>query len=222
MIPLIFIACTPSTKYSVKTCPQITGAQNLIRMAEEEVDQALNLNVADEKIRHIKLGLAYAEDCVRRYSNEAGCYYYRAVARGLYLQAVPFKYQKKLRWMVSDAQKVLELDPRYEKGGAHRILGNIYLKVPSFSLKKEPITKDVDKAHTHAQKALEVNSKEKGNKLLIAEVLFEQENYDEARNYLEPLVQEFSQLGTLTISEKEDQKTAEKLLTKAQKRLTKK
>ena len=124
--------------------------------------------------------------------------------------------------MVSDAQKVLELDPRYEKGGAHRILGNIYLKVPSFSLKKEPITKDVDKAYTHAQNALEVSSEERGNRLLMAEVLFEQENYDEARHYLEPLIRDFSREGSLTLSEKEDQKTAEKLLTKAQKRLTKK
>ena len=105
-----------------------------------------------------------------QFKEEAAGYYYRAVNTGLYLEASPLGYQKAVQQMAEDSQKVLQLNPSFDEGGAYRILGNLYLKLPSFSLTKKGMTRDLDKARDYAAKALKVSPSNKDNRQLMAEV----------------------------------------------------
>jgi hypothetical protein len=65
-----------------------------------------------------------------RAPEEAGCYYYRAVNTGLYHEVKIVGYQKGVKQMIEDCEMVIKLDPKYDHGGAYRILGQIYTKLP--------------------------------------------------------------------------------------------
>lgn len=174
------------------------------------------------KITHAKKGVDWANKCVASFPREAGCYYYRAVNTGLYYEAASLNYQKGLRSMIADCHKVMQLDAAYDGGGAYQILGNIYLKVPEFSLSKKSITRDLDQAHAHAQKALEIDPQNADNQFLWAQVLYADENYGEAVPFLKQVVKNLPNKHPYTWYDRESFKAAKRLLAKAEKKLTQK
>ncbi len=204
-----------------KNCPTCTPT-NLIYAAKTAMEQALNSGTSKEEGSFAKKGLAWAETCVKKFPEETGCYYYRALNMGLYLESSPSHYQKKLKKMISDSEVVIQHNPNYDNGGAYRLLGNIFLKVPSFALVRDPVVKDIDKALTYSQQALAINKQDHDNRQLMGEILFEQEKFSEALTYLKPLQQEYTQTSNLSVNESKNLKTISKLIEKAEKKLTKK
>lgn len=166
-------------------------------------------------------GISWGEKCVELSPQEPGCYFYRAVNTGLYYEAAPLNYQKGLKKIIRDCQKVIALDPTYDGGGAYRILGNIYLKVPSFALSKKAIRKDVDLAARYAGEALAIDPKNSDNRLLWAEILMEQERFEEAAPLLKELKNDFEKMKASSTADRKNKKTVDKLWLKSQKKLTK-
>ena len=74
-------------------------------------------------------GIDFAERCLMRDPENAGCYYWRAVSTGLYYKIRVIGYQDGIRQMIADCKKVIEIDPSYDSGGAYRMLGQIYTKL---------------------------------------------------------------------------------------------
>lgn len=201
-----------------KECPN-QSAKNLIQAAQESSEKGMRSAAAQSKLSFFKEGMKKGDACVRAYPREAGCYYYRAVNTGLYYQTKIIRYQKGLKKMSRDLNKVIELDPSYDQGGAYRILGNMYLKVPSFAMSKKSITKDLDKALDYAKKAVSIHGQNLDNRLLMAEVLMEQEKHQEAISWLEGLLKDYPKAG-LNFEEKKNERSIRRMWEKAKKVFT--
>lgn len=205
------------------------NAANLVHAAKQEVELALQSINSDNQIIHAKKGLMWSQRCIENFPAESGCYYLRALARGLYHEKAPLNYQKGLKQIVADSQKLLQLDPSYENAGAYRILGNVYLKVPSFALSRKSITKDPEMALDFARKAFALFPNDTGNQLLLAEALIGNDLPKEALPLLKKLSLYWTQLetqlknqsGKLKHDDQKNLETTRKLITKIEKRLTK-
>ena len=155
------------------------------------------------------------------FNRSAGCHFYRAVNTGLYYEATALGYQKGLKVMIADALRVIELEPTYEKGGAYRLLGNIYLKAP-LSASKWRGTRDLEKAKKQALLALEVDAGDPENQLLWGLIHYEEGDFEEAAPYLRAAIEEMGKRSGLTWYEREEIKKGGRLLRKAEKGLTRK
>lgn len=217
---LLLSSCTTTSTKAPAACVNWT-ARNLVHASQLSAEQSMQATTPKEKILYSKKGLDWAEKCVASFPREAGCYFYRAVNRGLYIETTMLKYQKGLKKMIEDCHRVIELDKSYDQGGAYRILGNIYLKAPAFTLSKKSIRKDIEKAEEFAKEAIEIDDHELENRLLWAEVLFEKEEYEQARDILQKVVVDLQKQKANRTRNQKNLKIARRLLAKAEKRLTK-
>ncbi len=219
LLTLFFIASCAKTTSTV-TCPTSNTA-SLLYGAKSSAERALNAKTNADQMAEARKGMQWGEGCVQSSPQEPGCYFYRAVNTGLYYEAAPLNYQKGLKKIIRDCNRVIELDPAYDGGGAFRILGNIYLKVPSFALSKKAIRKDMDLAVHYASQALAIDPKNHDNLLLWAEILMDQERFEEAEPVLKELRDNFHKTKSLSTADQKNKKTVDKWLSKAQKKLTK-
>ncbi|MBX7147650.1 tetratricopeptide repeat protein [bacterium] len=219
-ITLILFKAQFGTAEEPKTCPFLdTCKPNVfIDYLNTQVDEVENQVSPKGRVKKAAFALEQAENCVKRFPDEAGCYFYRAVLRGLYIETTGLGYQKALVQMVKDAKKVLEMNPTYDAGGAYRLLGNIYLKVPGMALAEEGIIKDADQAYQYALQAMALSPEHPDNRQLLGEVLMEQGKKEEARGVLEPLLAEYEKKSPKTLHDKEVIRDLQKLLAKISKK----
>lgn len=220
---LLFYLISWSVGAEEKPCPLVKDRTqaNFVYWVKTAADEAMNTHDVVTKVAAAKKGMHWADECLKDFPDEVGCHFYRAVNQGLYLEAVPFGYQSKLKNMVADATAVIAHDPKYEAGGAYRMLGDIFLQIPSFKLSKEGLVKDVPKALEYAQQAIKVAPFDSENQYLIARIYFEREEWGPSRDYAMRAVANWQEKKALTNYEKEMLAEAQKLLGKAQKKLTK-
>lgn len=218
----LLLSCVKSAPL-MRSCPN-WNATSLALSSRISSEKALNSKTAKEQGLAARKGILWAEKCVQSFPKEAGCYFYRAVNTGLLLEVDPFHFQKKLKGMIGDCEKVISLNENYDQGGAYRILGNIYLKAPSFSLKPKGIVKDLEKGAEFAKKGLGIDKNHRGNRQLWAEILFEEERYEEAYPLLQSLAKEYESLKKLNRENQKNYDLLLKLMFKAKKltKLTKK
>ncbi len=82
----------------------------------------------------------------------------------------------------STCEKIVELDPLYEKGIGYRMLGLVYYQAPYI-----PVIltwPDEEKGIALTQKALEIDPDNIGNLLFMGKIYFMDEQYEKARFYL--------------------------------------
>lgn len=191
-----------------------------IKQIRELLDKTLMAVTPPEKIKYSSEAIDIANECVKKFSKDSSCYYYRALSRGLYHKTASLSYKKGLKKVMADLEKVIKMNPGLDDGGAFRTLGNIYLKVPAFSSGKSPVVRDLDKALENAKKAMRYDRHKKENRLLMVEVLFELEKYDEVEPYLDSLIKDYKKTER-TWEEKSNTETLEKIQKKVKKRLLK-
>jgi len=97
-------------------------APNLIYAAKNSSDVAQSAKSREEKMTLTKQGISWANQCVLLFSKEPGCYYYRALNTFLYDQALGLYDQKGAKQILSDCQKVIQLDEHYAENGALHLL----------------------------------------------------------------------------------------------------
>lgn len=130
-------------------------------------------------------GMELAERCLMSAPEEPGCYYWRAVNTGLYYRIHIIGYQKGIKRMISDCDKVISLDPKYDQAGAYRMLGEIYAQLPVTAGRPDSITRDLDAAEGYLFKAVRTAPNYPENYLALTDVLFKQDKFAQA---LESLV----------------------------------
>ena len=81
-----------------------------------------------------------------------------------------------------EMQTVIELDEKFEGGGAHRVLGRLYHKLPGV------LGGDADKALEHLEKAIEIDKTRLLNHLFIAEVYIAADDKENAKKHLKLIV----------------------------------
>jgi hypothetical protein len=78
-----------------------------------------------------------------------------------------------------DMNKVLELDRSYEDGGADRVLGRVFFKVPGFAGGSK------DKSLEHLQKSKELGPEDAVTRFYLADTMLSHDLIEEARAELE-------------------------------------
>ena len=79
----------------------------------------------------------------------------------------------------ADMNKVIELDRNYEDGGADRVLGRVFFKVPGFA------GGDKDKSLEHLLKSKELGPEDALTRVYLAETLMDLKKLDEAKAELD-------------------------------------
>ncbi|MBT3181123.1 MAG: tetratricopeptide repeat protein [Deltaproteobacteria bacterium] len=129
-------------------------------------------------------GVEFAERCLMRAPENAGCHYWRAVNTGLYYKIRVIGYQKGIKQMVEDCKAVISVNPDYDHAGAYRMLGQIYTKLPQTGGNVDSTTRDLSLAEGYLEKAISLAPDYPENYLALSEVLFAQNKYVEALDSL--------------------------------------
>lgn len=177
-----FVGITDARSKDPKFCAT-APATELLETARLRSEQALKSNDLREKSRLATEGLFFADKCLAKDANNVGCIYYRGVNRGLDLETRTIGIKKDLGRMMSDFEKVLELDERYDDGGAYLALGYVYLKAPSLPILGDTARRDLTKAKDYALKSLKIAPANPENLKFAGEVAFQSKNFTEAEAY---------------------------------------
>jgi tetratricopeptide (TPR) repeat protein len=142
------------------------------------------INDKQQKAKLSLEGIANAEDCIMKTPEEAACYYYHAINTGIYFSVHVTGYQNGLKTMISDCKKVLKLNGKFDHAGAYRTLGKIYTDVPEITMTKNGITKDLEKAVSYLQKAVQFDANYPENHLYLADAYWESGKKEDALSSL--------------------------------------
>ena len=175
-------ACAGAAKDRPVTSADVSKATagELLAKAKEASEHAQGAKDRESQRNWALHGISIAEQCLMRAPEEPGCYYYRAINTGLFHEVKVVGYQKGVKQMIDDCEKVIKLDPKYDHGGAYRILGQIYTKLPQTTGRPDSVTRDLDKAEEYLKQAVRIGPDYPENHIFLAETLLEQEKYAEA------------------------------------------
>lgn len=190
IFPVIIFAALIAACASPKNGPitsadvaKMTGPE-LLKKAKESSELAQTAKDRESQRNWAEHGISVAEQCLMRTPEEPGCYYYRAVNTGLYHEVKIIGYQKGVKQMIDDCNKIIELDPKYDHGGAYRILGQIYTKLPQSVGRPDSVTRDLEKAEDYLRQAVRIDPDYPENHLFLAETLLDEEKFVEASSEL--------------------------------------
>lgn len=182
VVAAFLAACAGTSKSGPITSADVakmTGAELLVK-AKEASERAQDAKERETQRNWALHGISVAEQCLMRTPEEPGCYYYRAVNTGLYHEVKIVGYQSGVKKMIDDCETVIRLDPKYDHGGAYRILGQIYTKLPQTTGRPDSVTRDLDKAEDFLRQAVRAGPDYPENHIFLAETLLEKEKYAEA------------------------------------------
>jgi len=145
--------------------------------AENTGDKQLKAKFAQE-------GIAYADECVMKNPEEAECYYYRGINTGIYYSAHVIGYQTGIKGMIKDCEKVISLNEKLDHGGAYRMMGKIYTDMPETIVSKNGIRRDLDKAISYLQMAVQIDHNYPENHIYLSEAYLEAGKNKEAASEL--------------------------------------
>ncbi len=134
--------------------------RGVAEVAEFGGDRARRVEAARE-------GRGLADQCVASGPSNPACYYYRAVLTGLYYELTIIGYQKGLKQMVADCERLIVLDPRYAEAGAYRILGQIYTQIPETAFRPDSLVRDLSRARTYLEQAVRLAPHSVENQLAL-------------------------------------------------------
>lgn len=222
---LIFIFCTifsTSSLVSAKTLACALHDENqLLEVSKKRSEEALHQSDLREKSRLAVQGIEFADRCLKKDKSQVGCYYYRAVNRGLDLETRVVRVKKELKLMMADFNKVIELDPSYDNGGAYQALGYVFLKAPKMPVLGKEIRRDLNKAMAYAQKSLKVAPRDTHNLKLAGEVAYKQKNFSQALNFFKEALKSSKKNQNQNFQVKEVRQGLKKWVKKARKKVDK-
>ena len=125
-------------------------------------------------------GVYHAEKAVALEPEKPDAYYWRGVCNGKYGETRGvLKSLSLVKPIKADMNKVIELDRNYEDGGADRVLGRVFFKVPGFAGGSK------DKSLEHLQKSKELGPEDALTRVYLAETLLDMKKVDEAKAELD-------------------------------------
>ena len=213
---LLLTNCTLAPKKADCGCK---FKQDLLVLAQKKSLAAENTEDLREKSKLARDGIALASQCLLRNKNNVGCYYYRAVNRGLDLQTRTIAVKKGLNQMVADFNTVLKLEDKYDDGGAYLALGYVYLKAPSLPVLGSNLKRDLKRAHSMSENALRIAPKNPHNLKLAGEIAYKLRKYATATSYFKKAKKNLPPSSKLTLNEEKLKQSLIKWVKKAKKRL---
>lgn len=134
-----------------------------------------NAETNEEKMALHDQGIQAAKKAVERNPDSAAAHYWLGVNYGLYGQAKGILKSLSLRDPIKEEMNaVIKLDPGHEGGGAYRVLGRMYFKLPGL------FGGDDDKAVELLKTAIKHGPRRWLNHVYLAEVYLKQRKLDQA------------------------------------------
>jgi tetratricopeptide (TPR) repeat protein len=125
-------------------------------------------------------GIYYANKAVALEPEKPDGYYWLGVNQGVYGEAKGvLKSLSLVKPIKRSMNKIIELDRAYEDGGADRVLGRVYFKVPGIAGGSK------DKSLEHLLKSKELGPNDPVTRVYLAETLLSKKKVEEARQELE-------------------------------------
>jgi tetratricopeptide (TPR) repeat protein len=184
LILLLIVSCA-AKKPPETTSTTSMNADELLSVAKQSSEYALKAPTREKQRNWALHGVSVSEQCLMRKPEEPGCYYYRAINTGLYHEVKIVGYQNGVKRMIDDCNKVIMLEPKYDHGGAFRILGQIYTKLPQTAGRPDSIVRDLDKAEEYLEQAVRISPNYPENYIFLSETLVEKDKYNEAKEALD-------------------------------------
>jgi len=183
-VALLFAALPACTSSFAATVADDMSAAQLLAASQDAAQQAqaaAGRKPKADKKDWASVGREYAERCIALTPDNAECYYWRAVNIGLYHQIKVLGYQKGIKQMIADCDKVIALGREtYDNAGAYRIPGEIYTQLPETTGHPDGITRDLEKGEQLLRHAITLAPGYPENRLALAQNLFMQDRFDEA------------------------------------------
>lgn len=137
----------------------------------------------DAKIADFEKGIAAAKKAIAIDPKSKGGHYWLGVSYGLYGSAKGITKSLALIDPIKEEMaQVIELDPKYDSGGAYRVLGRLYFKVPGL------FGGDNDKAIENLQEAIKYGPNRWLNHLYLAEVYVDEDETGKAKTLLKAVL----------------------------------
>lgn len=128
-------------------------------------------------------GIYYSNKAIALEPEKPDGHYWLGVNQGVYGEAKGvLKSLALVKPIKSAMNKVIELDRTYEDGGADRVLGRVYFKLPGIAGGSK------DKSLEHLLKSKELGPNDPVTRLYLAETLLSKDRVEEAREELEFLL----------------------------------
>jgi tetratricopeptide (TPR) repeat protein len=122
----------------------------------------------------------FAERAVEANPEKPDAYYWRGVNNGKVGETRGvLKSLSLVKPIKQDMNKVIEIDRTYEDGGADRVLGRVYYKLPGFAGGSK------DKSQEHLEKSKELGPNDATTRIYLAETYMDQNEIEKARAELE-------------------------------------
>ncbi len=153
------------------------------------------------------MAVYHADKAVALEPEKPDAYYWRGVNNGKYGETRGvLKSLSLVKPIKNDMNKVIELDRSYEDGGADRVLGRVFFKVPGFAGGSK------DKSLEHLQKSKELGPEDAVTRFYLADTMLAHDMVEEARAELE-YVLSMSDDPRWILAVKENKAEAKELLT---------
>lgn len=160
----------------------------------------------DDRTALFQKGIDWSKKAIQLNSKSAGGYFWLGVNNGKYGESRGILKSLFLVGPIKEAmQQVIAIDPAYEYGGAYRVLGRMYYKLPGFA------GGGVDKSITNLKKSLEYAPNISTTHIFLAESYIKQKDYQSAKNELN-LVLKSAVIPGLEPEFQDDKATAARLL----------
>jgi tetratricopeptide (TPR) repeat protein len=168
---LICLSSCAAPQFIPKDLSQLKTPEELGAASRQAYQKGRESRQKKDKLNFSHAGIVYSDECLKQAPENPLCLYYNVLNRGLFVRNHIPNYQKSLRLMVAHCETLLKVDPSYENAGCYRIRGDIYAKVPSFSLSSDSITRDLDKSAEYLQQAVKIAPEYALNHLFLARTL---------------------------------------------------
>jgi len=122
----------------------------------------------------------FADRAVEANPEKPDAYYWRGVNNGKVGETRGvLKSLSLVKPIKQDMNKVIEIDRTYEDGGADRVLGRVYYKLPGFAGGSK------DKSQEHLEKSKELGPDDATTRIYLAETYMDQKEIEKARAELD-------------------------------------
>lgn len=129
-----------------------------------------------EKMELHQQGIDWANKAIELDANHPAGYFWLGVHYGSYGEAKGILKSLSLIGPIKEAMgKVISMDEKYQQGGAHRVLGRVFFKVPGI------FGGSNSKAVKHLKKAIEIAPENALNHLFLADVYKDEDEIEKAK-----------------------------------------
>lgn len=133
-----------------------------------------------EKKNTFAQAVYFADRAVEANPEKPDAYYWRGVNNGKVGETRGvLKSLSLVKPIKQDMNKVIEIDRTYEDGGADRVLGRVYYKLPGFAGGSK------DKSQEHLEKSKELGPDDATTRIYLAETYMDQKEIEKARAELD-------------------------------------